>query len=147
MFYVELHDQELARDAMVIPDEKEVAEYYAVRKQLDQMAADFREIITHPSYSLPFLQPGRLVKIKHGPHDFGWGVIINYQKRLPPKVSLMIILKIPAINRTPASRIDLHPKTCHHTSSTFWMYFFIVPQARQWATRKLSRRHRQAFNQ
>lgn len=71
---------------MVIADEKEVAEYYAVRKQLDQMAADFREIVTHPSYSIPFLQPGRLVKIKYRQLDFGWGVICNYQKRLPPKV-------------------------------------------------------------
>jgi ATP-dependent RNA helicase DOB1 len=50
------------------------------------MAADFREVITHPTYSLAFLQPGRLVKIKYQMLDFGWGVVINYQKRLPPKV-------------------------------------------------------------
>jgi ATP-dependent RNA helicase DOB1 len=85
---VELRAREAARDEMVIPDEKEVADYYAVRKQLDQMAADFREIVTHPSYSIPFLQPGRLVKIKYGQLEFGWGVICNYQKRLPPKVRL-----------------------------------------------------------
>jgi ATP-dependent RNA helicase DOB1 len=86
---VELRAREAARDEMVIPDEKEVADYYAIRKQLDQMAADFREIVTHPSYSIPFLQPGRLVKIKYGQLDFGWGVICNYQKRLPPKVRLL----------------------------------------------------------
>lgn len=50
------------------------------------MKQDFRDVITHPTYSLPFLQPGRLVKIKYQNLDFGWGVIINYQKRLPPKV-------------------------------------------------------------
>lgn len=50
------------------------------------MKQDFRDVITHPTYSLPFLQPGRLVKIKYQDLDFGWGVIINYQKRLPPKV-------------------------------------------------------------
>ena len=50
------------------------------------MVADFREVITHPSYSLPFLQAGRLVKVKCEKLDFGWGVIVNYQKRLPPKV-------------------------------------------------------------
>lgn len=71
---------------MIIPDEERVAEYYEFRQQLDQMSADFREVITHPSYSLPFLLPGRLVKIKYRDLDFGWGVVINFQKRLPPKV-------------------------------------------------------------
>ncbi len=71
---------------MNVPDEELVAEYYGYRQQLDQMQADFREVITHPNYSLPFLQPGRLVKIKYKTLDFGWGVIVNYQKRVPPKV-------------------------------------------------------------
>ncbi len=71
----------------MIADESEVADYYEYRQQLDQMGSDFREVITHPTYSLPFLQPGRLVKVKYQNLDFGWGVLINYQKRLPPKVS------------------------------------------------------------
>ena len=50
------------------------------------MVADFREVITHPTYSLPFLNNGRLVKVKHQNLDFGWGVVVNFQKRLPPKV-------------------------------------------------------------
>lgn len=50
------------------------------------MAADFRDVITHPNYSLPFLQPGRLVKVKYQKLDFGWGAIANFQKRLPSKV-------------------------------------------------------------
>jgi len=70
----------------VVLNEDLVAQYYEYRQQLDQMSADFREVIHHPSYSLPFLQPGRLVKVKHKDLDFGWGVIINYQKRQPPKV-------------------------------------------------------------
>lgn len=71
---------------MVVADEESVAEYYEFRKQLDQLTSDFREVITHPTYCLPFLQPGRLVKVKHATLDFGWGVIINYHKRLPAKV-------------------------------------------------------------
>jgi ATP-dependent RNA helicase DOB1 len=50
------------------------------------MGQDFRDVITHPTYSLPFLQSGRLVKVKYQKLDFGWGVIISYSKRLPPKV-------------------------------------------------------------
>ncbi|EJD07908.1 antiviral helicase [Fomitiporia mediterranea MF3/22] len=81
----ELKALEEKKASMKIPDEKLVAEYYEYRTQLDQMGADFREVITHPTYSLPFLQPGRLVKVRYQKLDFGWGVIINYQKRLPPK--------------------------------------------------------------
>ncbi|KAK7050397.1 rRNA-processing arch domain-containing protein [Favolaschia claudopus] len=81
----ELKREEEAKGTTVIPDEALVAEYYQYRQQLDQMKADFREVITHPTYSLPFLQAGRLVKVKYQKLDFGWGVIINYQKRLPPK--------------------------------------------------------------
>jgi len=82
----ELKREEEAKDSIVVPDEELVTQYYEYRQQLDQMTADFREVVHHPSYSLPFLQPGRLVKVKHKDLDFGWGVIINYQKRLSPKV-------------------------------------------------------------
>ncbi len=81
----ELRKAEEEKAAITVPDEELVASYYEYRQQLDQMAADFREVVTHPNYSLPFLQPGRLVKVKHEKLDFGWGVIVNYQKRLPPK--------------------------------------------------------------
>ncbi|KAI0646215.1 antiviral helicase [Trametes meyenii] len=81
----ELQREEEKKAAIVVPDEELVASYYDFRQQLDQMAADFREVITHPNYSLPFLQPGRLVTVKTKTLDFGWGIIVNYQKRLPPK--------------------------------------------------------------
>jgi len=83
----ELKHEEMLKESFAIADEPEVAEYYEYRQQLDQMGSDFREVITHPAYCLPFLQPGRLVKVKYQNLDFGWGVLINYQKRLPPKVS------------------------------------------------------------
>lgn len=74
------------RNSTVIPDEEQVAQYYDCRQQLDQMLADFREVITHPTYALPFLQPGRLVKVKYQNLDFGWGVVVNFEKRIAPKV-------------------------------------------------------------
>ena len=70
----------------MISDEEAVADYWEYRRQLDEMSADFRDVITHPNYCLPFLQPGRLLKVKYQKLDFGWGVIINYQKRVPAKV-------------------------------------------------------------
>ena len=82
---IELKSEEERKDTFKIEDETLIAEYYGYREQLDQMAADFREVITHPTYCLPFLQPGRLVKVKWEKLDFGWGVVLNFQKRLPPK--------------------------------------------------------------
>lgn len=116
--YTELKKEEEAKDTIVIPDEKAVAEYYDFRQQLDQMTSDFRDVITHPTYSLPFLQPGRLVKVKHQSLDFGWGVIINYQKRLPPKVGILKCSIFPRLLL--ARRIDRcrNTKIYHRTSST-----------------------------
>ncbi|KAJ3986152.1 rRNA-processing arch domain-containing protein [Lentinula detonsa] len=84
----ELRKEEWKKDAILIPDEDRVAEYYEYRQQIDMMklTADSKEVITHPTYSLPFLKkPGRLVKVKYGHLDFGWGVVINVNERLPPK--------------------------------------------------------------
>jgi ATP-dependent RNA helicase DOB1 len=87
----ELRREEEYKRTIVIPDEALVKEYCEYRQQLEQMTSDFREVVTHPTYSLPFLQSGRLVKVKHLTMDFGWGIVINYQKRLPPKVTVQII--------------------------------------------------------
>ncbi|KAF8551605.1 antiviral helicase [Imleria badia] len=81
----ELRAEERRRDLIHIPDEHLVAAYYDYRQQLDQMGEDFRAVITHPTYSLPFLQAGRLVRVKHKDADFGWGVVINFQKRIKSK--------------------------------------------------------------
>jgi len=86
-FPTELCREEERLSTIIVENEEDVADYYELRKKLDELAADFKDVITHPSYSLPFLQPGRLVKIKYLQLDFGWGIVIHYQKRLPPKVS------------------------------------------------------------
>ncbi|KAE9392913.1 antiviral helicase [Gymnopus androsaceus JB14] len=91
----ELKLEERKRDEIVIPEEETVAEYYEQRQQIDVMVADFRTVITHPTYALPFLKSGRLVKVKYGSLDFGWGVVINFNKRLPPKNEPMLNKDIP----------------------------------------------------
>ncbi|EST07464.1 Helicase, C-terminal [Kalmanozyma brasiliensis GHG001] len=71
------------RDAIKVEREEEVAEYYDVKHQLEVLRKDVQTVVTHPSYVLPFLQPGRLVKVKHEVLDFGWGAVVSYEKRLP----------------------------------------------------------------
>jgi len=41
--------------------------------------------ITKPQYAVPFLQPGRLARVEHE-EDFGWGAVVNFQKKANQKV-------------------------------------------------------------
>lgn len=64
---------------MVIPKESQVASYYAIREQLDQLGKQFQTYITKPAYLVPYLQPGRLIKVR-------W-------KRFWPEASANLILE------------------------------------------------------
>lgn len=77
-------------DNLMIEDEATIAEYYSLRSQLEIFKKDIRDVLNHPSYCLPYLQPGRLVKISapNGGNeelDFGWGVVISFQKTVSKK--------------------------------------------------------------
>lgn len=86
-FEKELHELEHQRAILHIEDEATIQDYYRLRQELDILAADMRAVTQHPNYSLGFLQPGRLVHIKHADMDFGWGVVLNWAKRDPPRGS------------------------------------------------------------
>jgi ATP-dependent RNA helicase DOB1 len=77
----ELQQLEIQRSQTIIEDEATIRSYYDIRKQLDIYTEDMRNVIIHPNYSLQFMQPGRLVEIKHGEFDFGWGAVLKYYPR------------------------------------------------------------------
>ncbi|XP_078095944.1 exosome RNA helicase MTR4 [Mustelus asterias] len=64
-----------------IPNEESVVTYYKIRQQLAKLGKEIEEYIHKPKYCLPFLQPGRLVKVKNDDDDFGWGVVVNFNKK------------------------------------------------------------------
>ncbi|KAH7338097.1 rRNA-processing arch domain-containing protein [Rhizoctonia solani] len=80
-----LSELEEKKAGLIVAEEESIGEYYEIRSQLDELGKDFRTVITHPTYALPFLQPGRLVTVKHGDQDFGWGVVVNFTQRAAPK--------------------------------------------------------------
>lgn len=43
-----------------------IAEYYSIRQQLSLCSTKLHDIMINPIYALPFLNPGRLVKVKDG---------------------------------------------------------------------------------
>jgi ATP-dependent RNA helicase DOB1 len=69
---------------MEIPDEANIRDYYDLRQQLENYTKDMREVITHPNYCLRFMQSGRLVKVREGEHDFGWGAVVSHSIRASP---------------------------------------------------------------
>lgn len=75
---------EATRDAIEVPDEAVIAAYYTMKKTLAQLQDDRREVVRNPQFSLPFLQPGRLVEVRYEQKDFGWGVVVSCQKHAPP---------------------------------------------------------------
>uniref|UniRef100_A0A2A4J3B7 Exosome RNA helicase MTR4 n=1 Tax=Heliothis virescens TaxID=7102 RepID=A0A2A4J3B7_HELVI len=68
-------------NALSVAEEHSIASYCSIRSQLDLLGAQFRSFITKPEYLKPFLQPGRLVKIKTEKHEFDWGIIVNFRHR------------------------------------------------------------------
>lgn len=83
--WTELRNLEEQRANMSISDEGTIREYYDLRKQLDSFTDDMKYVMSHPTHCVQFLQPGRLIHIKHQDHDFGWGVVVNYKQIKLPK--------------------------------------------------------------
>ncbi|CAL1567665.1 unnamed protein product [Knipowitschia caucasica] len=71
--------------AIEIPNEDSVITYYKIRQQLAKLEKEIQEFIHKPKFCLPFLQPGRLVKVKKEEADFGWGVVVNFCKKANTK--------------------------------------------------------------
>ncbi|XP_031394720.1 DExH-box ATP-dependent RNA helicase DExH9 [Punica granatum] len=83
-------DLEEERDSIVIEEEESLKNYYNLLQQYKILKNDVRDIVLSPKYSLPFLQPGRLVSIQCTGSDNSpsfsledevtWGVIINFER-------------------------------------------------------------------
>lgn len=75
---------------MVIEEEESLKDYYNLLRQHQSLKNDVRDIVFSPKYCLPFLQPGRLVKIRLLGDDkmpsfsteerVTWGVILNFER-------------------------------------------------------------------
>ncbi|KAF5188051.1 Exosome rna helicase mtr4 [Thalictrum thalictroides] len=61
--------------------EAEVAEYHKIRLDIAQLEKKMMSEITTPERVLYFFLPGRLVKIRDGGTDWGWGVVVNVMKK------------------------------------------------------------------
>lgn len=63
--------------------ETEVAEYHKLRLDMAQLEKKMMLEMTRPERVLYFLQSGRLVRVREGGTDWGWGVVVNVVKKPP----------------------------------------------------------------
>lgn len=84
-----MRELEHERSSTTITDETTVKDYYNLRQQLDTLTRDMRDVILHPNYCLPFLQAGRLIKVKFKEHDFGWGAVVAFVPRKANKGEIL----------------------------------------------------------
>lgn len=85
----ELANLEQDEKSLVIENEDQIELYYELRRQVEMFQRDAIAVQMHPSHSLPFLQPGRLLKLKatiRTPEDdvqvvdYGWSALLNFRK-------------------------------------------------------------------
>jgi ATP-dependent RNA helicase DOB1 len=81
---------EAQRDAVVVGgggtgvEEKEVKDYFRMREVADKLRAEIRDVVHRPQYAVPFLQGGRLVRVRESAGsgaDFGWGAVVKATRR------------------------------------------------------------------
>ncbi|XVE71946.1 hypothetical protein DITRI_Ditri10aG0191600 [Diplodiscus trichospermus] len=63
--------------------EAEVAEYHKLKLEIAQLEKKLMAEITRPERVLYYLDPGRLIKVREGSTDWGWGVVVNVVKKTP----------------------------------------------------------------
>jgi ATP-dependent RNA helicase DOB1 len=61
--------------------EKDILQYDKLAAQMGELKSEMRKTVMLPENIVPFLSPGRLLKIKNSKNDWGWGVLINFQKQ------------------------------------------------------------------
>ncbi|KAG5566763.1 hypothetical protein RHGRI_002338 [Rhododendron griersonianum] len=75
-----LEDEAASLDAS---GEAVVAEYHKLKLDIVELEKKMMAEITRPERVLYFLLPGRLVKVREGGTDWGWGVVVNVVKKSP----------------------------------------------------------------
>jgi len=74
----ELKSLEASHNAIEIANEDQIGAYYKIRNQLDSLSKQLLSYVQKPPNILPFLQPGRLVKVCSQVFNFVFELNVNY---------------------------------------------------------------------
>ena len=78
--YKKVQEKQKQLENFYLKDEPSIATYHHIRDQLDSLSKQFNSFITTPQYLIPFLHPGRVVKVKYEDEEFDWGMILDFKK-------------------------------------------------------------------
>ncbi|KAK4475785.1 hypothetical protein MN116_001042 [Schistosoma mekongi] len=79
--YKELNELRATYASTVVEDEESVESYHQIQLCFNELVGQQWQYIRRPQYIVPFLQPGRLVKVYAESVSYGWGAVINLKKR------------------------------------------------------------------
>ena len=80
-FDAQADEFEASADAIQVKENDLVGQYYGLKAQLELVRNNIMKTVTRPDIILPFMQPGRLLKLKEGSADWGWGVVVSQKKK------------------------------------------------------------------
>ena len=114
--YAEVQEKQQELEKIKVNEEHSVASYHHIREQLDSLGKQFRKWITKPEYLVPYLQPGRLVKVQNDTEEFDWGIVVNFKKQMnnaknPLKAETVVIVDV-LLYVTEESAKNDEPKPC-----------------------------------
>ncbi|XP_011191568.1 exosome RNA helicase MTR4 [Zeugodacus cucurbitae] len=114
--YKQVQDKQNELAKIKISEEHSVASYHHIREQLDSYGKQFKRWITKPEYLVPFLQPGRLIKIQNEKDEFDWGIVVNFKKQTnnaknPLKAETVVVVDV-LLHVTEDSAKAEEPKPC-----------------------------------
>uniref|UniRef100_A0A915LC82 Superkiller viralicidic activity 2-like 2 n=1 Tax=Romanomermis culicivorax TaxID=13658 RepID=A0A915LC82_ROMCU len=108
--------------AIKVVKETEVVGYYNIKKEIESLGKRMNQIITKPTHIVPFLQPGRLIHVVNENDDFGWGMIVDYEKKVDKKdpinvepiyiVNALLNVSLDSLSKSFAGASTLNPKPC-----------------------------------
>jgi len=55
--------------------EEAIADHYYIAKERERKQEELRQLVIQPENIAPFLNPGRLIHLKDGETDWGWGIL------------------------------------------------------------------------
>ncbi|CAH8618409.1 unnamed protein product [Heterobilharzia americana] len=79
--YKELSELRTTYASTIVEDEESVESYHQIHSCLNELVWQQWQYIRRPQYIVPFLQPGRLVKVCVESVSYGWGAVISLKKR------------------------------------------------------------------
>lgn len=98
---------------LVVPKPEDLTQYFKISDEVKKIAEKIHSIVIEEKNVLPWLSPGRLVRLRHNNMDFGWCPILQYkkskaekkkeQKGEAPTISLVVGLPVPDSSKLDSS--------------------------------------------